>query len=72
MRGITRSCGSGDMESWMTVRTTHISHWLRWYRGKVSSFHTYRQYNGMSAYPRAKNAGYGKEHRGRLGESRAE
>lgn len=26
---------------------TYIGRWFKWYRGKVTSFHTYRQYNGF-------------------------
>lgn len=47
MRAITqllRQQGYGVVDDGMY---TQIEHWFRWYRGKVPSFHTYRQYNGM-------------------------
>ena len=43
MRAITqilRQQGYGVVDDGMY---TQIEHWFRWYRGKVPSFHTYRQ-----------------------------
>lgn len=31
---------------------TQIGRWFKWYKGKVASFHTYRQYNGMKTITR--------------------
>lgn len=33
-----------------------IRRWEQWYRGKVSSFHSYRQYNGMRKIPRQRKS----------------
>lgn len=35
---------------------SHIEKWFRWYKGKVRSFHTYRQYNGRKRITRERKS----------------
>ena len=35
---------------------TRIEGWFKWYKGKVTSFHTYRQYNGLKKITRQRKS----------------
>lgn len=56
MQAITRylkQLGYGTVEDSFYTR---IESWFKWYKGKVTSFHTYRQYNGMKKITRQRKS----------------
>lgn len=52
MQGVTQYLKAQGYDCVDDAYYSHITAWMSWYRGKVASFHTYRQYNGRKCITR--------------------
>ena len=56
MRAITQILRQQGFDTVDDAFYTQIDRWFRWYKGKVPSFHTYRQYNGLRKLTRERKS----------------